>query len=200
MSLKSLRTIGFVVLCTLAGTRPLAAQQQSTYAEVTFFGQQTVDQFQLTPPFVLDLSHSDTLGSGRGVVDLPLGLLRATASATVDSTQFTTITTGVDQFTLGGLPVGTPVDVTASLVAHGTGLIPDPFQSGAVMVQIQHGVGGVPVDSKTLSFQAGVNLPQDQVFPIDLSASITFQATIGDAVPWLTSCGWTPTAGPNSTS
>jgi hypothetical protein len=94
------------VLCILAGTRPLAAQQQSTYAEVTFFGQQTVDQFQLTPPFILDLSHSDAQGSGRGVADLPDGLLRALSSAAADSTQFTTIATGLDQFTLGGRPAG----------------------------------------------------------------------------------------------
>ena len=183
MSLNPLRTAGVLVLCILAGTSPLAAQQQSTYAEVTFFGQQTVDEFQLTPPFVLDLSHSDTQGSGRGVADLPHGLLRALSSSGVDSSGFTTIATGLDQFTLGGLPKGTSVAVTASLVADGTGLIPQPFLSGTAMVQIQQGVGGVPVDFQLLTFQADNNAPEDQVFPISLSARINFNATVGTAFP-----------------
>jgi hypothetical protein len=179
-----LRTAGLLLLCTLAGTRPLAAGS-STYAEVTFFGQQTVDQFQTTPPFILDLSHGDSQGSGRGIADLPDGLLKAQSTASADSTQFTTIATAVDQFTLAGLPAGTPVEVTATLVAHGTGLIPQPFESGTAMVQIQQGVGGIPVDFQIKTFQADISAPENQVFPIDLSASITFQANIGTAFPLL---------------
>jgi hypothetical protein len=53
------------------------------------------------------------------------------------------------------------------------------------MVQIQQGVGGVPVDFQILTFQADNNAPENQVFPIDLSASITFQANVGTAFPLL---------------
>jgi hypothetical protein len=176
----ALISTGFV---TNAGSTPtdciggggLACSSPPPYAEVTFFGQETHDWFETSPPYVLDRSQTDSEGSGRGVVDLGHGLLKAHATGAPAAPQFTVITTGVDVFTLLGPPGTYPV--TALLAGHGFGFIPDP--GGNVlqaMVQIT-GPGAQDFDRQV--FQRGTNAPGNQSFPIDLDASIAFNATVG---------------------
>src|SRR5437868_13968391 len=57
-------------------------------AEVTFFGQESHDWFEVSPPFVLDRSQSDSEGSGRGLVDLPHGRLKAHPTGAPAAPQF----------------------------------------------------------------------------------------------------------------
>jgi PEP-CTERM motif-containing protein len=165
--------------CTAGGGPACSAGPPK--AEVTFHGQTSHDWQEASPPYVLDVSQTDTNGSGRGVVDLGAGTLKATTTTT--GVGFTVIATGNDLFTVGGPPPGTPVSVTATLTAGGTGLIPEPGRSFQTMVQIQKGSGGAPVDFELLTFQAGNNAPLATPFDIALDASITFAAEAGTPFP-----------------
>ena len=185
----SLCALPQAVAITLPECPPVCRSGQTTFAEVTFFGASSHDIFQLTPPFVLDQSLQDSQGSGRGVVDLTTGVLRAGATAAADGLQFTVIATGGDEFTLAGLPPGTRVPVTAELLAQGFGLIPTEGQSVLSMVQIQNPTVGLATDFMTRSFQAFANptgpnqVPPDERFPIALEATISFDAFIGTPFP-----------------
>jgi len=152
------------------------------YAEVTFFGATDHDIFQMSPPFILDQSFSDSNGSGRGIASLPSGQLKATATADPASTGFSAIATGVDTFTLGGLAPGTPVTITATLDAAGTGLIPIAGGSGSAMIQLGPFGGAQAFDRKVV--QAGNQVPVDQTFFMNLFTSVPLNETVGTPFPF----------------
>src|SRR5438105_7530958 len=177
----ALISTGFV---TNAGSAPTdcvgaggpACSSPPPRAQVTFFGAETHDWHEDSPPFVLDRSQSDSEGSGRGVVDLPHGLLKAHATGAPAAPQFTVITTGVDIFTLSG-PPGT-YTLGALFAAHGFGFIPDPG-GNTLGAGVQIDGPGPSQDFDRKVFQRGTNAPANQSFAIDLDASITFDAAVG---------------------
>ena len=176
-----------VALLVIAVASPTAAQTgpcpptcagtgHEVYSEVQFVGVPGHDIYNLGPNFFLDQSHADAQGSARGIVDLSAGTLKAVASSN-GSSGAGIITLGTDRFTLGGLAFGTPVNLTAHLVADGTGLIQEDGASMQAMIQL--GLFGGANTFQLLTFQSNNNAPLNQLFNIALSSNFNFTALSG---------------------
>jgi hypothetical protein len=150
------------------------------YDDVRFFyGSKVSDSLQILPPLILSQSLSDSSGSGDGYVNLMTGQLEAGCTASSTSAQFTVECTGVDDFTVSGLSVGTHVSVLAILDAEGTGFIPVDYASGTTVIQLGLLQGAQNSDSKT--FQATDNGPiyPNTSFDISLHTSFSVDAVVG---------------------
>jgi hypothetical protein len=86
---------------------------------------------QQAPPFHLDESFSDARGSGRGIVDLPLGQLKGqiASSAQPGVGNFAVFLDLNDTFRVH-FPSGGSAPITVSVTATGTGLFPAPDSLG----------------------------------------------------------------------
>jgi len=162
---------------------PCGGTANPIYAEDTFYGAANHDIFVVSPPFVIDQSLNDAAGSGRGIVDLSTGILKASATAASSSPQFTTTATGNDLFNLGGLTPGSLASVSATLTANGFILV---TQEGA-SAQTHAFLSGssIPSSFDGHTYQGFSNpsgssqVPLNTLVPISLTTTDTFSVTVG---------------------